>query len=102
MTAEQAQVVQGYAAIAQSVLAFLSLIVSALLAYLVYRATKTVSELQFTRSIFDAWMQLDTFLLSQPHLLDAYEHILNPSPTAGPARDARKRLLTFIVLNPVH
>jgi hypothetical protein len=90
MTAEQAQVVQGYAAIVQSVLAFFSLVVGVILSYLVYRATKTISELQFTRSIFDAWMNLDTFLLSHPELLKDYDRIINPPPTNGPTRDAKK------------
>lgn len=94
MNAEQAQVVQALAAVAQGV-------IGVVLTVLVYRATNRISQLQYTRSIFDAWLAVDTKMLEHADLLQAYASLESPERKSQGTEQARKRVLGYLILNPL-
>lgn len=91
--------IQAYSAIAQTVVAFLTLIVTAALTYLVYRGTKAIAAIEYSRSIRDAWLTLDSVALASDDLLTAADKLMDASTAGDPIELRRKRWLTFMVLN---
>lgn len=90
---------QAYSAVAQTVLAFLTLIVTAALTYLVYRGTKNIAAIEYSRSIRDAWLAFDSVALASDDMLIVADKLMDASTAGNPIELRRKRWLTFMVLN---
>lgn len=77
---------------------YIPAIVSALVTWLVVgRAARKLAAMQYTRSVFDAWLTIDTKLLDNQELLRKYHAV------AGHATgdDPEKVTMAFMVLNPL-
>lgn len=91
--------IQAYSAIAQTIIAFFTLIVTAALTYLVYRGTKTIAGIEYSRSIRDAWLAVDSVALSNDELLNVADRLMDATTINDPIELRRKRWLAFMVLN---
>jgi hypothetical protein len=91
--------IQAYSAIAQTIIAFFTLIVTIALTYLVYRATKIIAAIEYSRSIRDAWLSVDSVALSNDEMLKIADKLMDPSTVNDSIELRRKRWLAFMVFN---
>src|SRR5262245_56919353 len=91
--------IQAYSAIAQTVIAFLSVILSGAVAYLVYRGTKVIAALEHSRALKEAWMTFDAAALANDDLLVAADELMDLGTRGDALALRRKRWLGFMVLN---
>ena len=92
--------VQIILAITQTILAVVSFVASILISLFVYYGTRRLATVQYMRSSFDAWMTLDTFLLTHPELIPMARKIERPDLVNMTGESDTARLLGFIILNP--
>jgi len=100
-------VIQAYAAIAQTVIALLALIATILLTYFIYRYTVAIAKLEYTRSIRAAWLTIDSIALSSDEMLKIADSLMDPNatPNNDPIELQRKRWFAFMVygiLDSIH
>ena len=92
-------VIQAYAAIAQSIIAFLTLIVTIILTYFLYRGTKAIAEIEYSRSVRDAWLTIDSVALSNDETLKIADSLMDINFNDDPIPLRRKRWFAFMVFN---
>ena len=77
---------------------YITVALSALVTWFVVgRAAKKLAAMQYTRSVFDAWLSIDTNLLGKRDLLARYHEIAGHE--AGD--DPEKITVAFMILNPL-
>jgi hypothetical protein len=91
--------IQAYSAIVQTIIAFLTLIVTGALTYLVYRGTKAIAAIEYSRSIRDAWLTIDSVALSNDEILKTADKLMDASTVNDPIELRPKRWLAFMVFN---
>ena len=93
--------IQAFAAIAQTVLALVAVLCSIAVSLFVYFGSVRVAKSQYLRTVFDAWMALDTCLLDRPELLQVVESIDRHGRWPGQPEDSTKRMVACLLLNPL-
>lgn len=89
------------AAIAQTALAALTLAGTVVVSLFVYYGSHRIAKTQYLRSVYDAWLRLDIFLLSNPHHLQAFNKIARPDHADASEEETAKVHVTFLILNPL-
>jgi hypothetical protein len=87
------------ASLAQVILAFASLVVTAVLTILVYRGSRQIANIDFWRSTRDAWQLIDSIALSDDDTLRTADSLFHPNLAEQTSDDRRKRWLGYMVLN---
>jgi hypothetical protein len=90
---------QAYSAVAQTAIAFVTLVVTAALTYLVYRGAKVIAAIEYGRSLRDAWMTFDAAALADDHVLEAADVLMGPGTQGDSMPTRRKRWLALMVMN---
>lgn len=102
MDTNTAAAIQAWAAIIQTALTLLTFIIGIVISIVLYQGTNRLTKLQLLRANYDAWKDIDTFLLEQPDLLKIAGK-LNPKATGDATVETqRKRHLIFLLLNPFY
>jgi hypothetical protein len=91
--------IQAYSAVAQTVIGLLTLIVTVVLTYLLYRGTKAIAAIEYSRSLRDAWITLDSVVLSNDEMLKIADKLMDPKAIDDPIDLRRKKWIAFIVFN---
>jgi hypothetical protein len=88
------------AGVAQAVIAFLTLVVTAVVTVLVYRGTRAIARIEHDRGIRDAWNAIDAIALADEDMLRVAEELM-PDPGGGPraTAGARRKWFAFMILN---
>lgn len=95
-----AKEIHNYMTYIQTVISFLNLVVTAILTYMIHNWSKKSSSIEFTRSIRDAWVNIDSLVLQDNELLLIADSILDPSPVKETDEyKIKKRWLTLMILN---
>jgi len=83
---------------------FCAIISSVALAVFVYKQTQRSVKLQLLRANFDAWKDIDMFFLSKDNheLLPLVGEITTGTKKDDNAKSQKKRLTTFLLLNPFY
>jgi hypothetical protein len=87
------------AAFAQILVAIIALVVSAIITVLVNRGMKRSAQLQYWRAVGEAWMEINTFALSNDEHLRLADSLFHPDKTNEPTKDLRKRWFGYMALN---
>jgi hypothetical protein len=90
---------ESIASLAQVILAFSSLVVTAVLTILVYRGSRQIAYIEYWRAVRDAWMQIDEIALSDDDNLRVADSLFHPDLANQTSDDRRKRWLGLMVLN---
>ena len=93
----QTPIIVQFAAAVSALFAFLSFVTGLFISRQVYLTTRNTVKLQLLRSNFDVWKDIDTFLLSQPILLEMASKIMGADTEAH-----QKKRVTFLLLNPFY
>ena len=101
-TPDPAAWTQAWMSVIQTALNGLTLTVSALLTYALYLGTKEFAKFQFLRSNYDAWKDLDLFLLSNPDALKSLHDITAAPGSLYDETSATQKHLSFLLLNPYY
>ncbi len=96
-----AQDIQTFSAIAQVVLAVVGIVGATAVSLFVYYGSRRIATAQYLRSVYDAWIAIDTFLLSNPDCLETYNRLARPQDTHATAELTKRRHIAFLVLNPL-
>jgi hypothetical protein len=102
MDTNTAASIQAWAAIVQTVLTLLTFIIGIVISIVLYRGTNRLTKLQLLRSNYDAWKDIDTFLLEQPDLLPIVGKLTSTAKSDDTVEVQRKRHLIFLLLNPFY
>ena len=95
-----AKEIHSYLVYIQIAVSFLTLVVTSLLTYLIHKWSKKSSSIEFTRSIRDAWVNIDSLVLKDSELLLIADSLLDPSPEKETDENKiKKRWLTLMILN---
>lgn len=106
-TSDEAARVQGWMSIAQTVLQAFTFALGAILTVMLYLGTSQFAKFQFLRSNYDAWKDLDSFLLGHPDYLPLAASLGDPGDgsaylTRKKREQAKKKHLAFLMLNPYY
>ena len=88
-----------YSVVVEVVIAFLSLVVTAAVTVLVYRGTKAIAAIEYSRAMRDAWMMFDATALGSDAMLAAADELMDPGTRGDSMESRRRRWLAFMVLN---
>jgi hypothetical protein len=91
--------ISAYAAVAQAVLAFLTLGVSVAISIFLYRWSNRVDKSNHDRSIREWGNNLDETALSSDEMLFVADELMNPSAVTHSILKKRRRWFAFLVLN---
>ena len=89
----------GIASFAQIVIALVAVVMSTGVAIWVYRGNKRVAEVQYWRSVREAWMDIQKFALESETNLELADSLLHPELTTQSDLDRRSRWFGYMVLN---
>jgi hypothetical protein len=78
------------------------IIVTGLLAWVVYLSTAKIARLEFSRSLRDAWVGVDELALADQATLQAADTLLAQKPGSETIDFARKRWFILAYLNPIN
>jgi hypothetical protein len=97
MTPEEVAAIAG---VAQAVIAFATLVVTAALTVIVYVGTRAIARIEHDRGVRDAWNAIDAIALADPDVLRVAEELM-PEPGDGPrpAEGARRKWFAYMILN---
>jgi hypothetical protein len=70
--------------------------------YLVWKSTRHIALMQYTRSIIDAWNTVNMLPLQHPELIPIAKDFQNPYPNNDSLEKQRKRWFTFIYINALY
>lgn len=93
--------IQAIASVAQAVLALCTFVGTIVVSLFVYYGARRIAKSQYLRTVYDAWMTLDIFLLSHPEHLRLYNMIARPHSAHATDEETTKRHITFLILNPL-
>lgn len=91
--------ISAYAAVAQAILALLTLGVSVAISVFLYRWSNRVDKSSHDRSIREWWNTLDEMALSSDEMLLVADELMNPSAVSHSILKKRRRWYAFLVLN---
>jgi hypothetical protein len=80
---------------------FFSLATSVSIAVLLYFASKKIDTQNYTHSIKNAWIALDTAVLSNEQLLVEADYLLHPEKKDEPIEVKRRRWVCYLYLNTI-
>ena len=89
------------AAVAQAALALVALIGTVAVSLFVYYGSRRIARAQYLRTVYDAWVSLDIFLLSHPDYLEVYNSLARPGGPAVGAEQTVRRHIALLTLNPL-
>lgn len=78
-----------------------SLIASVVIAFAVYRGTKTFARMQLQHDQRTAWMDLDFHVLENDHVLEVVDQLLHPDDPGATLSRRRKRWICYLLRNPL-
>jgi hypothetical protein len=79
--------------------ALLTLLVTAALTVVVYYATKRIAEMEYARSVRDAWMVADSLALQDDVMLGIADKLFHPDKQPRSTEKQRKIWFAYTVLN---
>lgn len=82
-------------------LAALNIVVTALVALAVHRASRRSAQLEHDRGIKDAWINIDMMALQDPRNMRLLDQMIHPDEGAADADMQRRRWLAYMLLNPL-
>ena len=80
---------------------FFSLATSVSIAVLLYFTSKKIDTQNYTHSIKNAWIALDTAVLSNEQLLVEADYLLHPEKKDEPIEVKRRRWVCYLYLNTI-
>jgi hypothetical protein len=87
-------------AIGGVVVALAALGVSSVLTYYIYFVNRRIADVEHWRANRDAWIQIDSLVRSNDHLLQAADSLWHPElAQETPTEERRKRWLAYMALN---
>lgn len=93
--------IQALAAIAQTVLALATFVVTVMLSLFAYFGTKQIAKIEYGRAIRDAWLTIDTTALSNDEMLKVADLLVDPNSTNDTVEVRRKKWFAYLLLNPL-
>lgn len=80
-------------------ISFLSLVASIAIALILYFASKKIETQNFSNSLRDSWIQIDSAVLSDEKLLIEIDDLLHPEHKVSSVDEKRRRWLCYMIAN---
>src|SRR5688500_10571380 len=84
----------------QLVVSIAGVVITVWLALIVQRSAARLTQLEFSRALFDTWLHVDDITLRDPDLIRLVDQFQPPRHTKDPAFQ-KKRLFRLVFLNPL-
>ncbi|QDU40800.1 hypothetical protein Mal4_51600 [Maioricimonas rarisocia] len=93
---------QAWTSFAQAILVLVTTIAILWIHGVISSASERLTKLQLLRANYDAWKDIDTFFLTNPELLPVLNQFTPDAATDEPEEAQKKRLVAFLMLNPLY
>jgi hypothetical protein len=85
--------------IGEAAVGLAALLVSTILAIVVYFGSRRIADVEYWRAVRDAWIQIDSFVLADNEILQQADSLWHPELAHQATEERRKRWLTYMALN---
>jgi len=89
------------AAVAQAILALVTLIGSIAVSLFIWYGTRRIAQLDYERSLREAWMAVDAVALSSDEMLVMADTLMDPKNAASHIEARRRRWFAYTLMNAI-